>query len=298
MPIDISSIPDDLLKVNSQDAILSAQPLFTFRRFVEVKNELNARPGKKVSFPRLGYLDKGKILTSEYTPVPEASKTNSFVEIEVFEAANSTSSSQLVNAVSYRDELTDLAMLLGLDYQQVLDDYLMSKYMGTTNVQFANGAANTASILAGSFFDTDEIDDAMLTLKLLKAPPLRRGNDLFYVCVAHPKQIRNLKNSTGWQDAHKYVDPTAIYAGEAGRYNNIIFIETTQMPVEVGAGASGQNIYNAVIFGSRAVGFIDALPFELRQDPPTDMGRFIRIGWYSILGAGILNDFIVRVKTS
>lgn len=298
MAQDLYVLPDEVLKVYSQDAILEAQPNYTFRRFVEHKMDLSARPGKKIEFPRLGLLTQGKMLASEYEQIPTASRKYSWTELEVFEFGNSIETTSFLDKVSFRNELKDSAMLFGLDYQAVMDAYLRDKYLSTANVQFGGGAASTATIASTGIFSTKEIKDAILTLKLLKAPPITRGNDSFYVCIGYPKQFRNLRDDAAWLAPKNYVDPQNIYFGEIGRYENVVFIETTQMPVEIGAGAGGINIYNAVIFGSRAVGFAEGLPFELRSDPPKDLGRAMRIGWYSIFGAAILNDFIVRVKTA
>ena len=77
-----------------------------------------------------------------------------------------------------------------------------------------------------------------------------------------------------------------------------MFIETTQMPITTGAGAGGIDVYAAVMFGDRAVGFGETVPLEIVTDGIQDFGRFLALGWYSIFGAGIINDYIVEIRTA
>jgi N4-gp56 family major capsid protein len=121
--------------------------------------------------------------------------------------------------------------------------------------------------------------------------------DQFYICVAHPHQLRSIRDDNDWKHSHEYVNPTNIYNGEVGRYENVLFIETTQQRIQVGAGNGGADVYQAMFMGARSVGFAETVPMELVTDGIEDFGRFISLGWYTIMGAGIINDYLVENYT-
>lgn len=294
----ISTIPNEILTVYAREAILKAQPLFVFRNFVDYKEQLGLEPGKLIQFLKLNNITAGGKLADEFTPMPVQAMTQSIVQIPVFEFGNAVQVTRFAATSSFRDLMADAAVLLGRDYALVLDSYIRDTFLTTANIQYAGGHVADGGITTANVFNTAEIKDAVETLKTLNVPPVYRGGDPVYICVAHPHQLRTLRDDTNWINARVYVDPIDVYTGEVGRYENVIFIETTQMPITVGTGASGQNIYSACMFGDRAVGFGETVPLELVTDGVQQFGRFLSLGWYSVFGAGIINDYIVHIRTS
>lgn len=294
----VSTIPNEILTVYSREAILQAQPLFVFRNFVDYKEQLGLEPGNTIQFLKLNNITAGGRLANEFTPMPRQSMTQSIVQITVHEFGNAVQVTRFAATSSFRDLMADAAVVLGRDYAQVLDGYLRDIYLGTSNVQYGGGGSADGDIGSAHKFNTTEIKDAVETLKTLNVPPVYRGGDPVYICVAHPHQLRSLRDDSDWINARVYVDPRDVYTGEVGRYENVIFIETTQMPISTGAGSGGIDVYNAVIFGDRAVGFGETVPLEIVTDGVQDFGRFLSLGWYSIFGAGIINDYIVEIHTA
>lgn len=294
----LASIPDEILPVYAQEAILAAQPLYVYRNFVEYKQQLGIEPGKTIQFLKLSDLTGGGALSSEFEPVFKEAMSESTVSITVFEAAGAVQVSRAALTASFRDVMSDAAVLLGRRFAKYLDTYLRDIFSGTANELYAGGAVNEAAIAAGSDFDTEVIKDAAEILKTMNAPTLFRNGDQHYVCVAHPHQLRTLRDDTAWQNARQYVDPRDIYNGEVGRYENVVFIETTQQGIDSGAGAGGIDIYKALFMGGRAVGYAETVPMELVTDGVEEFGRFISLGWYTIHGAAILNDYLVEAFTA
>lgn len=294
----IANIPNEILTVYSREAILEAQPLFIFRNFVELKQQLGVEPGKTIQFLKLANITKGGQLSDEFTPMPRQTMSQSIVSITVKEWGNSVVVTRFAASASFRDLMADAAVLLGRDYANVVDDYLRDIFLGTANVQYAGGGANDAAITSSDFFNTDEIKDAVEVLKTMNVQPVVRGGDQVYICVAHPHQLRKLRDDANWINARAYVDPRDIYNGEVGRYENVVFIETTQMPQTAGVGGGGIDVYSAVMFGNRAVGYAETVPMQIVQDGVQDFGRFSSLGWYSIFGAGIINDYIIEMRTA
>ena len=296
--IQAATIPNEILTVYAREAILQAQPMFIFKNFVEHKEQLGVEPGNTIRFLIMNNIAKGGRLPDEMTPVPRQTMTSSTVELRVYEFANSIQFTRFAATSSYRDLLEDAALQLGRDYALVIDEYLRDIYLATANVQWATGKTMDSQIAAGGVFNTAEIKDAVETLKTLNIPPVYRNGQGDYICAAHPHQLRTLRDDVFWREARQYVNPADMYAGEVGRYEGVVFIETTQMPITPGVGSGGIDIYSAIMFGDRAVGYAETVPLELVTDGFKDFGRFIDIGYYTVAGAGIVNDFILEIRTA
>jgi N4-gp56 family major capsid protein len=294
----ISTIPNEILTVYSREAILEAQGLFTFRNFVDYKQQLGLEPGKSIQFLKLNNITKGGVLADEFTPMPKQAMTQSIVSITVNEWGNAIQVTRMAATASFRDLMADSAVLLGRDYAQVLDDYLRDIFLSTANVQYAGGGNANGDVGPANVFNTAEIKDAVEALKTLNVPPVYRNGDAAYICVCHPHQLRTLRDDNHWINARAYVNPMDIYRGEVGRYENVVFIETTQMPQTVGVGSGGIDLYSSIMFGDRMVGFAETVPLEIVSDGQQDFGRFLSLGWYSIFGAGIINDYGIEVVTA
>lgn len=297
----LAALSNQVLTIFSRIAELEAQPNLAFRSFVQEKQEFGTQPGQTMQFVRLGALARGKRLT-EMDPMPVQLMRSSTVQITVYEWGNSVLASAQLAHFSFRDVMQDAALLLGQDYALVLDEYLRDTYLTTANVLYGAGGANDAAITSlTGMFNTDRIKDAVEILKTLNVAPVRRPDmpsDKAYIAFAHPHQLRDLRDDGAWQDAHKYVNPQFMYAGEAGRYENVIFIETTQMPILAGVGSGGIDVYEAVVFGDRCVGFGESMPIRMTTNGLIDHDRWLSLGWRSIFGAGMMNDFAVALHTA
>lgn len=295
----ISSIPDAVLQVYSREAILKALPLLVFRSFVDVKSQLGEEPGERINFLKYNNLAKGGKLASETTPIPKQALSESQVNFTVDEYGNAVQASRRALTASFRNLMSDIAVLLGRDYAVVLDEVIRDVFLSTANKQYAGGVASTNLIAGSSYFLSTEVRTAVETMKTLNIPMRIRNGDQHYACIATPHQIRKLREDSDWQAPHQYVDPTAIYNGEVGKYEGVVFIETTQMPRLVNAGLGGTvNVDRAIFIGDRAVGFAETEPFQLVNDGIEDFGRMLSVGWYSIFGAGIVNDHLLEVQTA
>lgn len=112
---------------------------------------------------------------------------------------------------------------------------------------------------------------------------------------------RGIRDDSEFQNVTSYGKQ---YAGEIGRIHDVIFIETTQMPVVTvdpdNTPDSGDEFfkYQALMFGENAFGVATALPVEMRDGGIEDFGRIHKLAWYSIFGTGILwDDNLVRLET-
>ena len=147
-------------------------------------------------------------------------------------------------------------------------------------------------------------DVSQHAVEILETKNVKKFNGDAYICFIHPHQARTLKDDPDFKNAKDY---GAIYAGEIGRIDDVIFISTTQQPVievtpseeEIMYGQTNKwKVYQAVIFGDNAYGWAEALPVEMRDGGIEDFGRSHSLAWYSIMGAGIIEkDNILILET-
>lgn len=297
------SIPQAVRDFYSREVLFQAQPRLRFAQFAKVKRDLQAVRGKAIVFVKYGNLEGGGALEESDVLTPEGMTTSEIV-IPVKEQANSIQVTEYLLRTSLLDVLGDASKLLANNMAVVLDGQFRDCVLQTTNVVYGNGAANLAAMDATSVFNTKTVKDAVETLATHNAP---RINGDYYVCIAHPHQLRQLRDDSNWINANTYMGRRQLYIGEVGMYEGCIFIETTQMPKlnaaqiaqKYGQGATITEGYEAVFFGDNAYGWGIALDVELRDDGVVELGRKHTLGWYGIWGTGIIEEAnIVKALTA
>lgn len=292
-----TSLEHAVLTVYSKEIMFHAQPVLRYAQFATKKTELGVTPGLKITFMRYNNLELGGEL-EEGIPMGTQALTASQVHIEVKEYGNAVKVSELLLQSSFDDVLASGARLLGLDYAKVVDIMFRDTVLDSPNVYYAGGVTGRAALASNTDgkaeFNSDVIQDAV---EILETKNVRKFNGDAYICFIHPHQARTLKDDPDFKNAKDY---GAIYAGEIGRIDDVIFISTTQQPVidETLSGGGTFKVYQAVIFGDNAYGWAEALPVEMRDGGIEDFGRSHSLAWYSIMGAGIIEgDNILILET-
>ena len=288
-----TSLSQAVLTVYSKDIMFHAQPVLRYAQFATKKTELGVTPGLKITFMRYNNLDLGGAL-DEDTPMGTQALTASQVHIEVKEYGNAVKVSELLLQSSFDDVLASGARLLGLDYAKVVDIMFRDTVLASPNVYYAGDVADREALADNSDgkaeFNSDVIQDAV---EILETKNVRKFNGDAFICFIHPHQARTLKDDPDFKNAKDY---GAIYAGEIGRVDDVIFISTTQQPVievdpdETPDSGDEFKVYQAVMFGDNAYGWAEALPVEMRDGGIEDFGRSHSLAWYSIMGAGIIEE--------
>lgn len=295
----VGDLPHQILTIYSRDAIFSAMPQMYFKNFVTVKQDWQREPGETVQFLKVANIPQGGELPSELSPIPKQKYSDSVVPITVKEHGNAIQFSKRALEASFRNLMQDAATLLGRDYGIVSDAVCRDAYLSTANKIYlkTNGVHGTGTSDVEAPFDTVVVKDAVEILKTLNAPLVQRAQQQVLICIGHPHVMRSLRNDSKWIEAYKYVSPQNMWNGESGMFEGVVFLETTQMPILVGAGAGDKDVYRTVVFGADCVGFGETVPFGLVNDGVQDFGRLVSIGWYSIFGAGLINDYAVEIQT-
>lgn len=298
-----TSIPEAVRDFYSREVLFQAQPRLRFAQFAKVKRDLQAIRGKSIVFVKYNNLTGGGSLEEDDVLTPEAMSTAEVV-VPVKEQGNSTQVTEYLLRTSLLDVLGDASRLLANNMAVVLDGQFRDTVLKTTNVIYGNGKKSLAELTATDYFNTITVKDAVELLATNNAP---RINGDFYVCIAHPHQLRTLRDDKEWIEANVYMGRRQLYIGEVGMYNGVIFVETTQMPVldstkiqeKYGSGATITTGYEAVFFGENAYAWAIALDVELRDDGVIELGRKHTLGWYGIWGTGIIEEKnIVKALTA
>ena len=298
-----TAIPQAVRDFYSREVLFQAQPRLRFAQFAKVKRDLQAVRGKSIVFVKYGNLTGGGSLEESDVLTPEG-MTTSEISIPVKEQANSVQVTEYLLRTSLLDVLGDASKLLANNMAVVLDGQFRDTVLQTTNAVYGNGATSAATMTSASVFNTKTVKDAVETLATHNAP---RINGDYYVCIAHPHQLRQLRDDSNWINANTYMGRRQLYIGEVGMYEGCLFIETTQMPklnaaqlaAKYGGGISITEGYEAVFFGDNAFAWGIALDVELRDDGVVELGRKHTLGWYGIWGTGIIEEGnIVKALTA
>ena len=306
-----SQLTNHLRAVYSRELMWNAQPVMAFLQFADEKTELNTQPGMTITMMTYADLARGSALT-EGTPMGTKSLSATTQTLTVAEHGNAVAVTELALQTSFTNLMDDIvkalsrnvALTVDCDIRDVACAGAVINGVSTPTIygradKTVTPVSAPGSVTSAHVLSTAVIKDAVELLATANAPKFAGG---YYVCIVSPHQSRTLRDDAAWLDALKYTTPDNILNAEIGRIDNVRFIESSVMPngavaatdiaydaTLANAGASGIDLYKAVVFGESYYGFAVGLPVELRDGGVTDFGRSHAMGWYSIYGCAILN---------
>jgi N4-gp56 family major capsid protein len=314
----ITALPQALLDVYSLDILHNAQGIMRFEEFAIRKEELLAAPGENVKFTTYNDITRGGQL-DEHVSLSGKAMAATQQTITVTEWGNAINVSEKLLRLSWDDVMSEAATLLGRDYAITRDLALRDALFGANGVSNTfttddlvlggNAGGNLASIEASETFSIDAVRHAVEVLQTADAPKFFGD---YYVCFLHPHQAANLRRDNDWVNAHQYVGTRNLFNGEVGRFEDVIFVVTTNTPNGAaaatapgykatldGTGTAGINLYEACIFGDQCMYVADSLPVELRDNGVEDFGRTHGLAWYSIFGTKCLKpEYGVKITSA
>lgn len=159
-----------------------------------------------------------------------------------------------------------------------------------------NGTATATNSVAFNNSHAKAIVDVMKERNI----PAYSGDD--YMALAWPTTYRTFKNNL--EGIHQYTETglRMIFNGEIGRYENVRYVEQTNIPKGGAANSATWNAYtntadawdNALsdwifFFGDDTVIEGVVVPEEIRAKIPSDYGRSKGVGWYYLGGFGLVH---------
>ena len=285
------NIPQALRDVYSREIIHAAQPRMRFSQFAKKRTDLSVNPGGTVKFTKFNSITKGGRLV-EGVPISNKVMGTTEIGLTVDEFGNGIQVSEKSIQLSMIDVLNEGVQLLANDCAQVLDLELRDAALATTNSIYGGGRTSGATLTVADKFTTSMIKDAVEALTTNNA---YRFDGEYFICIAHPHQLRQLRDDPSWIQVHQYNGVENVYRGEVGMYEGVRFVETTQMPKNNAAASAAKGYaaiptWEAIIFGDNSYAWAEALPVELRDNGVEDYGRKHGLAWYAIWGFGIVED--------
>jgi len=299
------TIPQAVRDFYSKEVLFYAQPRTRFIQFAKVKRDLQAVKAKSIVFTKYGNLTPGSRLLETDTLIPEG-MTTSEISIGVIEHGKAITVTELLLVTSMLDVLGDASILLANHLAIELDTEFRDVVLQTTNVVFGNQKTTAASLVDGDGLTAATVKDAIEILEHNNAPKYVRDDGEFYVCIATPHQLRQLRDDPMWINANTYMGRVNLYKGEVGMYEGCIFISTTNMPANTTAETvakygtfTATTGYEAVFFGENAFAWAIALDVEMRDDGVIEYGRKHSLAYYGIWGSGLVEGKnIVKALTA
>lgn len=283
---------------------MAVQPLVKFRQFCDVRDA--SQQGRK----------KGDVFTWDvFSDVASAGgvlvETNTMQETNFTIVQGTLTITELGNSVPYSGKLDNLSKFPVIELvQKVLKNDAVKAFdrqawnqfnqtllrvvstsgtQTTTVALFTNGTATATNNSAYRNYHAKLIVDIMKERNI----PAYLGDD--YYALAWPSTLRSLKNDL--ETIHQYSETgfKLIMNGEIGRYENVRYIEQTNIAKGTGTdGVTTSAWTNAVsdwifIFGNDTVAEAIAVPEEMRGKIPTDYGRSKGVAWYYLGGFGLVH---------
>lgn len=295
----VVALPQAILDVYSLDIEHAALPIMRYEEFAVKKTELGVEPGQNVIFTQYADIDGGGEL-QEDKDMTEQHLAASRYSITVTEFGNAIGIREKLLQLARDDQLEEAATLLGRNYAKILDRTLRDVVDSGTNLIYAGERALRNLLTVDDLFDVPLIRRAVEILQTNDAP---KFNADFYVCFCHPHQASGLSKDPEWVAANSYANTRALFNGELGRWQDVVFISTNNQrngaaaaasvgydATMVGASSDAKDVYRCAFLGEGGYGHATALPVQLRDNGVMDYGRKHGLAWYTIMGAGMLHD--------
>lgn len=290
---------------------MAVQPLVKFRQFADVRDASQQGKKKGDIFTWDVFSDvatPGGVLTETNT-MPETNFTITQGTLTVTEAGNSVPYSgkldnlskfpvmELIQKVLKNDAVKTFDRLAWTQFNQTLIRALPTAGTDTAAVTlFTNGTVTGTNNIAYNNGHAKSIVDAMKERNI----PAYLGDD--YYALAWPTTLRGFKNNL--ETIHQYSDTgfKLIMNGEIGRYENVRYVEQTNIAKGTGTDGITQTTWTNAksdwifFFGNDTVAEAIAVPEEMRGKIPSDYGRSKGVAWYYLGGFGIVHTLAANCR--
>lgn len=239
----------------------------------------------------------------ETNTMPETQFTITQATLTINEYGNSVPYSGKLEALSKYEVRKPVMQALRNDAVKTFDRAAWSQFKATPlHVVPASAGTSTATLTLttnGTATATNNIafqkEHCKLVVDTMKERNIPAYTNDDYIGIAWPTTLRRLKNDL--ETIHQYTVPgiQLIFNAEIGRYENVRFIEQTNIPKGISSdgGLTGTawtaGLSDWIFFmGEDTVAEGVAVPEEMRAKIPTDYGRSKGVAWYYLGGFGLV----------
>lgn len=282
----------------------AVQPLTKFRQFCDVHDasQQGKKKGDIFTFDVYSDVATAGAVLIETNTVPETNFTIVQGTLTITEGANSVPFSgkldnlskfpvtQVIEKVLKNDCVKFLDRLAWTQFNQTLLRAIASSGTDTAAIQlYTNGTVTGTNSIAYNNGHAKSIVDTMKERNI----PAYLADD--YYALAWPTTLRTFKNNL--ETIHQYSSTglQLIMNGEIGRYENVRYVEQTNIAKGIGTDGVTQTLWTnsksdwIFFFGNDTVAEAIAVPEEMRGKIPSDYGRSKGVAWYYLGGMGIVH---------
>jgi len=280
----------------------AVQPGVKFRQFADIKDAAVQGKGKGDTFHWNVYSDvaaQGTTL-AETSTMPETNFTISQGTMTITEYGNSVPYTGKLDDLSEHPVKEVINKVLKNDAKKAFDIAAHAQFnatplrvvptAGTATDAVTLTTNGTATLTNNVALGKDHVKAIVDIMKERNIPPYMNDD---YVGVGWPTTFRKLKNDLEAIKLYTESGFGMILNGEIGRYENVRFVEQTNIAK---AGFTNAKSNWAFFMGDDTVAEGIAVPEEMRGKIPTDFGRSRGIAWYYLGGFGIVHTTAAQAR--
>ena len=290
---------------------MTVQPLVKFRQFADVHDisQQGKKKGDSFTWDVVSDVATAGQVLIETNTMPETNITITQGTLTITEAGNSVPYSgkldnlskfpveDIIKKAMKNDAVKSFDRLAWAQFNQTLLRAIPTGGTATAAVTlYTNGTVTGTNSIAYNNGHAKSIVDQMKERNI----PAYIADD--YYAIAWPTTLRTFKNNL--ETIHQYSDTgfNLIMNGEIGRYENVRYIEQTNIAKGTGTDGVTQTTWTngasdwIFFFGNDTVAEAIAVPEEMRGKIPTDYGRSKGIAWYYLGGFGIVHTLAVNTR--
>lgn len=259
--------------------------------------------GKTIEFRKYDNLAPAMTPLTEGV-TPDGNKLNvSTITATVDQYGDYVTLSDMLNLTALDNNVIQATKKLGSQAGRTLDNITRDVLCGGTNVFYAGDVLSRSQLTESTRVDLDLILRAAAYLKRMDAPKI----DGHYVAILHPDVAADIRRTPEWKEIHKYHDAESIYEGEIGRYDGVMFVESSNAKIWKGTEFNcpdGLAVYSTIVFGSGAYGTTEVegggLETIIKQlgagDDP--LNQRATVGWKATkVAERLVEQYMVRIES-
>jgi N4-gp56 family major capsid protein len=291
---------------------MAVQPLVKFRQFCDVRDasQQGRKKGDVYTWDVFSDVSSAGGVLTETNTMPETNFTITQGTLTITEAGNSVPYSGKLDNLSKFPVIELVQKVLKNDAVKAFDRLAWTQFNATplrvvpTGGSSATGALTlttngTATLTNNDAYNNTYAKTLVDTMKERNIPAYI-GDD--YYALAWPTTLRTFKNNL--ETIHQYSDTgfKLIMNGEIGRYENVRYVEQTNIAKGTGTDGITQTAWTNAksdwlfVFGNDTVAEAVAVPEEMRGKIPSDYGRSKGVAWYYLGGFGVVHTLAANAR--